>query len=286
MRRRLSALLRAVLAGSLCAGFAASSLAQTAAAQLQRQQKPKYPEGLSKTGRQGNVLLIGRIDRQGKVQDVQPVATTNVGFLDPAVEAVKTWQFRPAVRNGKPVDVAMNVGIRYRLEGTKRGEIPRPALGDLSVFPADASGKKSAPEGFPVRRGGDPRVRVEAVLDATPSEKAQKLPVHAEALSPSGRRIALWDGTVNVPPKTAQVPVAFSARVGGDWEDGVWRVNFAVSGDPAGGGAFWLAGDPDHYDFPSDMAKSAAAAAAIPAGASPPPAPPPRTAPPAPPRRK
>jgi TonB family protein len=285
MRRRLSALLPAVVAGALSAWLAPLALAQTAGAQLQREQKPQYPEGLSKTGKQGNVLLIGRVDRQGKVQDIQPVATTNLGFLDPAVAAVKAWQFRPAVRNGKPVDVAVNVGIRYRLDGAKRGEIPRPALGDLSIFPADATGKKTAPEGFPVRRGGDPRVRIEAVMDATPSDKAQKLAVHAEALSPSGRRVALWDGTVNVPPKTGQVPVAFAAPVAGDWEDGVWRVNFAVAGAPAGGGAFWLAADPDHYDFASDMAKSAAAVASAAAGAAPAAAPS-KSAPAAPPRRK
>ncbi|HEY6051415.1 MAG TPA: energy transducer TonB, partial [Thermoanaerobaculia bacterium] len=155
MRTRRAARVPFLLAGVLGVVVAAAAPAQTAGAQLQREQKPLYPEGLAKTGRQGNVLLIGRIDRYGKVQDIQAVATTNIGFLDPAVAAVKAWQFRPAVRNGKPIDVAANVGIRYRLEGVKRGEIPRPALGDLSVFPADASGKKSAPEGFPVRRGGD-----------------------------------------------------------------------------------------------------------------------------------
>ena len=246
MSRRLAASLPALAAGILLLlAVPASVGAQTAGAQLQREQKPQYPEGLSKAGRQGNVLLIGRVDRQGKVQDIQPVATTNIGFLDPAVAAVKAWQFRPAVRNGKAIDVAVNVGIRYRLDGAKRGEIPRPALGDLSVFPADASGKKSAPEGFPIHRGADPRLRVEAIVDGTPSDKAQHLAVHAEALSPLGRRVALWDGSVNVPPKTAQVPVQFAAPVGGDWEDGVWRVNFTVAGAPAGGGAFWLAGDPE-----------------------------------------
>jgi TonB family protein len=292
MSRGLAARIPAV-AGMLFALLAARAAAQTAGAQLQREQKPQYPEGLSKAGRQGNVLLIGRVDRQGKVQDIQPVATTNIGFLDPAVAAVKAWQFRPAVRNGKPVDVAVNVGIRYRLDGAKRGELPRPALGDLSVFPADATGKKSAPEGFPIHRGTDPRLRVEAVVDATASDKAQHLPVHAEALSPSGRRIALWDGTVNVPPKTAQVPVQFASPVGGDWEDGVWRVNFAVAGTPAGGGAFWLAGDPERYDFAADMAKGAVAAAASAAnpGIQPAPAAPAKPAaakpaPAAPPRKK
>jgi hypothetical protein len=93
---------------------------------------------------------------------------------------------------------------------------------------------------------------------------------------------------VSVPPKTAQSPVAFAAPVGGDWEDGVWRVNFTVAGAPAGGGAFWLAGDPDRYDFASDMAKGAAAAAAAAANPSvqPAPAAPAKPAPAAPPRKK
>ncbi len=228
-----------------------------------------YPEGLTKVQRQGNVLLIGRIDAQGKVQDIQPIATSNLGFLDPAVAAVKAWQFQPATRNGKPIDIAANIGLRFRLEGKKRGELPRPALGDLSIFPADAAGRKSAPEGFPIRRGGDPRVRVEAVLDLTPREKAQRLAIHAEALSPKGRRIAVYDATLPVPARAAQVPISFTAPVGADWEDGIWIVNFAVANAPAGGGQFWLAGDPDRFDFRGELARRMAAATSSPAAGRP-----------------
>ena len=205
------------------------------------------------------MLLIGRIDAQGKVQDIQPIATTNIGFLDPAVAAVTAWQFQPATRNGTPTEIAANIGLRFRLEGKKRGELPRPALGDLSIFPADATGRKSAPEGFPVRRGGDPRIRVEAVLDLTPSAKAQRLPVRVEALSPKGRRIGVFEGTVAVTAKAGQAPIVFTAPVGGDWEDGVWLVQFLVANAAAGGGQFWLAGDPERFDFRGELARRAAA---------------------------
>jgi TonB family protein len=257
--------MKAIARSLFVAGAILSSLpagAQTSGAQIQREQKPSYPEGLAQASRQGNVILIGRIDTHGKVQDIQPLATSNVGFLDPSIAAVKAWQFKPAMRNGKPIDVAANIGVRFRLQSKNRDEIPRPVLGDLSIFPADASGHKTAPEGFPVRRGGDPRIRFEAVLDLPPSESPQRIAVHAETLSPKGRRIALWDGSVPVAAKTAQVPIPFTAAVGRDWEDGVWTVALSVADAPAGGGVFWLAADPEHFDFAAEMAKKAASSLA------------------------
>ena len=253
----------------LLSGSGAWAVAQTSGAVLTREQKPAYPEGLRKIQKQGNVLLIGRIDKGGMVRDPVVIATSDLGFADPSVEAVKAWQFKPAVRAGRPIEVAVNIGIRFRLDGEKRGEIPRPALGDLAVFPADAAGGRSAPEGFPIRRGGDPRLRVEAVLDIAPSDKPRRLPVRAEAVSPKNRRIGVYDGTVSVPARAAQAKIPFTAVVRNDWEDGVWQIQFSVAGASAGGGQFWLAGDPEHFDFAGAMARSAAAAA----NAPPPPAP-------------
>lgn len=222
------------------------------------------------------MLLIGRIDTQGRLQDVQPIATTNIGFLDPAITAVKAWQFQPAMRNGKPAEIAANIGMRFRLEGKKRGELPRPTLGDISIFPADPIGRKTSPEGFPIRRGGDPRLRVEAVLDLTPPAKAERLPVRAEVLSPKGRRISVYDATVSVPASASQVPLTFTAPVGADWEDGIWLVQFSVANAPAGGGQFWLAGNPETFDFRGELSRRASAGtapAARPPAAAPKPVP-------------
>lgn len=251
----------------LLSGSVSPAAAQTAGAVLTREQKPAYPEGLRKIQKQGNVLLIGRIDRGGTVRDPVVIATSDLGFADPSVEAVKAWQFKPALRAGRPIEVAVNIGIRFRLDGEKRGDIPRPALGDLAVFPADAAGGRTAPDGFPIRRGGDPRLRVEAVLDVAPSDKPRRLPVRAEAVSPKNRRIGIYEGSVSVPARATQATIPFTAVVRNDWEDGVWQIQFSVAGASAGGGQFWLAGDPEHFDFAGAMARSAAAANAPPAPA-------------------
>lgn len=228
---------------------ASAAAGQTTGAQLLKQPKPVYPENASKGLRQGNVNLIGRIDTKGKIQDIRYVDAILDAFVEPAVAAVNAWEFRPARRDGKPVEIAANIAVRFRLEGKTHGEISRPILGDLSVFPADPSGKAKAPEGFPIRRGADPRLRVEAVLDVSPDPKPRKVNVTVEAISPKGRRLLVHEELVSINPKAAQVKIPFTPAVGADWEDGVWLLRFQVDAKDAGGGQFWLAGDPDHYQF-------------------------------------
>jgi len=228
---------------------ASAAAGQTAGARLLNQPKPVYPESLKKGLRQGNVNLIGRIDSKGKIQDVRYVSATLDAFVGPAVAAVNGWEFRPARRGGKPVEIAANIALRFRLEGKTHGDIGNPMLGDLAVFPSDASGKSTAPEGFPIRRGADPRMRVEAVLDVSPDPNPRKVAVLVEAISPKQRPLLIHEELVSVNPKAAEVKMTFTPAIGADWEDGVWLLRFQADAKDAGGGQFWLAGDPDHYRF-------------------------------------
>ena len=227
----------------------AAALAQTTGAQLLKQPKPVYPEGASKGLRQGNVNLIGRIDTKGKVTDLRYVGSTLEIFIEPAVAAVNGWEFRPATRGGKPVEIAANIALRFRLQGEKHGEIASPMIGDLAVFPADASGRNTGLDGFPIRRGTDKKMRVEAVLDVSPEAKARSLPVTVEAISPIGNKTVMYQGTVQVKPKASEVKIPFTVPVGIDWEDGVWLLRFVADKAEAGGGQFWVAVDPEHYQF-------------------------------------
>lgn len=236
-------------------GLAAVTQAQTKGAELVRQPKPVYPETLAKALRQGNVNLIGRIDPSGKVQDVKLVATNHPDFVAPALKAVHDWQFRPASRDGRPVQIAANIALRFRLQNEQRGTIARPTLGDLAVFPADAAGNRIAPEGFPLRRGTDPRLRTEAILDVTPSSKSHSYPIKVVAVSPAGRRIAVYDSSIPVAPRKSEARIPFSVKIAPDWEDGVWLLRFTVDGSDAGGGQFWLARDPGTFDFATALKK-------------------------------
>jgi TonB family protein len=240
---------RSTLVAALLLGSASLAAAQTTPAEIQKYQEAVYPEALLKGQRQGNVVLMGRIDREGRVQDLRMIAATFEGFVEPAMAALRAWRFKPATRDGKAIDVAANIGVRFRVKNERRGAIPQPILGDLPVFPADASGKKSAPEGFPIRLGVDPKMRAEAVLDVEPQPKARNIRVRVEAASPRGRLYILFDNPVAVPAKAADVRVPVVAAIGADWEEGVWILRFLANGKDAGGGQFWLARDPSRFDF-------------------------------------
>jgi len=231
------------------AALAPSAAGQTTPAEVQKYQEAVYPEALLQGQQQGNVLLIGRIDREGNVQNLRMIAASFQGLVEPALAAVRAWRFKPATRDGKPVEIAANVGVRFRIKNEKRGAIPQPILGDLPVFPADASGAKSAPEGFPVRPGIDPKVRAEAVLDVDPQPKPRTIRVRVEATSPAGKPYILMESPVSVPAKSTEVRVPMVASVGADWTDGVWVLRYLADGKDAGGGQFWVARDPSRYDF-------------------------------------
>jgi len=249
-RLPLPAALALVLAGA----FPAPQLAQNRGAELVQQQKPGFPATMDKAMRQGNVNLIARIDTNGTLQDIKAAGSSHPDFVGPAVAAARLWQFRPALHNGKPVEIAANIGIRFRFDSPQRGQIFAPMVGDLPVFPADAAGNRTAPEGFPIRRGVDPKLRVEAVLDVPPGP-ARAVKVHVDAVSPRGRRVALFDRSVDVKAGAADASFPFSAAVGADWDEGIWLIHVVADGADVGSGQVWIAKDPWTYDFAKALQK-------------------------------
>jgi len=221
----------------------------TRGATLLEQKKPVYPDDLAKALRQGNVLIIGRIGRDGTPADLHAIASSHKNFVQPALDAVTQWRFRPAMRDGAPIEVFLNAAVRFRLEGDNRGDIGLPVLGDLAITPADAQGRATAPEGFPIRRGKDPAIRAEAILDVPPKADARTLAVRVEAVSPKQRRIPIFQPPVAVPAKATEVKIPVVAQIGSDWEEGVWLLRFTVDNAGAGGGQFWLADDPSTFPF-------------------------------------
>jgi TonB family protein len=231
-------------------------LAQTVGARQEVKKEPEYPEGLKMSQQQGNVLLIARIDRQGRLQDILPIATSHEGFVAPAVEAARLWRFKPAMKDGKAIDIAANIGMRFRLQITdKRGQLPRPMVGNVDISPAGANGKATAPEGFPIRRGVDPKLVAEVLLDVSLNPTAHSVPLKVEAWSPTGRRSLVYGQPLLIPANATELNVPVVVPIGSDWEDGIWMLRFFVSDADAGGGQFWLAKDPSKFDFASKMPK-------------------------------
>jgi TonB family protein len=246
----MNSLRRLAIPMLVCALFAAagSVTAQTRGATLTKKQDPVYPEDASQKDKQGNALFIGRIDKKGNVTDLHMASATSKEFVAPALDAVRAWKFKPAMRDGQPIEIPLNAAVRFRKTGPQRGLIPLPILGDLAVYPADASGAKAAPDGFPIRKGKDPALRAEVVLDVAP-QQPRIIAVKVEAISPSGKAIPIFQPPLAVPGLATEVTFPVVAQIGPDWEEGVWILRFTADDKNAGGGQFWVASDPDHFSF-------------------------------------
>jgi hypothetical protein len=246
----LPILLLAAVAGPAVGSGGASPAGDAARGAVQTKFKqPAYPENLVKTEAQGNVFFVGRIDREGRVRDLHVAAASNPAFVAPSVEAIGSWRFRPAERDGRPIEICANVGIRFRLQTVHRGQIPQPILGDLSVTPADARGRSTAPDGFPIRRGRDAGLRAEAQIDVPPQPEVRTATVKVEAISPGGKRIPIFQPPVAVAAGATEVKISVMTPVSEDWEEGVWMLVFVFDGVHAGSGQFWLASEPAMFHF-------------------------------------
>jgi hypothetical protein len=223
--------------------------AQTRGAVQTSQLKPVYPENLFKTQRQGNAIVIGKIDAQGHPQDLRDLLTSHPDFAKPAIDAVKLWQFKPAMKDGKRIEVFLNAYLRFRIQSDKGGDVEAPILGGLDIMAADASGKATAPDGFPIAIGKAPALRAEVELDVPSKPETQTLAVQVEAVSPHGKSYPAFQAPVLVGAKANEVKFTTVVKIGNDWEDGVWFLRYTVDGKYAGAGQVWLAHDPANFHF-------------------------------------
>ena len=76
---------------------------------------PDYSEEARKSKYQGMVVLWLVIGADGHTHEVRVARRLGMGLDEKAIEAVKQWQFEPAMKDGQPVAVQMNVEVSFRL---------------------------------------------------------------------------------------------------------------------------------------------------------------------------
>jgi TonB family protein len=77
--------------------------------------EPEYSEEARKAKYQGTVVLACIVGADGRPRSLRVERSLGMGLDDKALEAVKEWKFRPAEKDGKPVAVAVNVEVQFRL---------------------------------------------------------------------------------------------------------------------------------------------------------------------------
>ena len=76
---------------------------------------PDYSEQARKAKYQGTIVLSLIVDSSGAPTDVQIIRPLGLGLDEKAVNAVNTWKFRPAEKDGEPVPVSINVEVTFHL---------------------------------------------------------------------------------------------------------------------------------------------------------------------------
>lgn len=81
---------------------------------------PVYTEEARKARVTGAVVVEAIIDERGDVTNVRVLQGLPMGLDQAALEAVRTWKFKPAMSQGKPVKVYYNLKVNFRLDETSR----------------------------------------------------------------------------------------------------------------------------------------------------------------------
>ncbi len=77
------------------------------------QTKPQYPLDLRQAGIGGRVEVEFLVDPTGSVRNVKIISSTNPGFDENVLRAVRTWRFEPGKKNGKKVTVRVRQPIPF-----------------------------------------------------------------------------------------------------------------------------------------------------------------------------
>jgi protein TonB len=77
--------------------------------------EPEFSEEARKAKVAGNVLVNLWVDTQGNPSHVHVVRGVGMGLDEKAKEAVMQYKFKPAMENGKPVLVELNVEVNFQI---------------------------------------------------------------------------------------------------------------------------------------------------------------------------
>jgi protein TonB len=79
------------------------------------QVEPEFSEEARKAKVAGNVLVNLWVDTNGNPSHVHVIRGVGMGLDEKAVDAVKQYKFKPAMENGKPVLVELNIEVNFQI---------------------------------------------------------------------------------------------------------------------------------------------------------------------------
>ena len=63
---------------------------------------------------EGTVTVEAAVDEKGTVTVSRTVKSLGYGLDEKAIQAVQQWRFQPGMKDGKPVNVQLNIEVEFR----------------------------------------------------------------------------------------------------------------------------------------------------------------------------
>ena len=83
---------------------------------------PQYPVIAKSVGMQGTVVLQATISKSGTIEDLQVISGPQM-LQQAAIDAVKTWRYRPYLLNDQPIEVETTVNVIFKLDARSQVEV-------------------------------------------------------------------------------------------------------------------------------------------------------------------
>jgi len=75
----------------------------------------EFSEEARKAKFSGNVEVYCVVDEQGKTSNIRVARGVGMGLDEKAIEAVRQYKFKPAMKDGKPVRVPMYIDVNFQI---------------------------------------------------------------------------------------------------------------------------------------------------------------------------
>jgi len=81
-----------------------------------KQTMPVYPESAKKDSLQGKVFVEATVDAKGKVSGAKVTRGVRKDLDDAALACIREWEFKPALKDKKPVSCTVVVPFQFKLK--------------------------------------------------------------------------------------------------------------------------------------------------------------------------
>ncbi len=159
----------------------------------------------------GEVLVSVIVQAEGGLRDLQVVKAAGYGMDEKAVEAVRKWRFRAGMKDGKSVDVRVQVAVSFSLAPEENAWGAGPLLFDVSPG-AKPPTLKTGSMPKPVRQSGDETVVLQFTINPS-GDVSEVHAVHGESSASLPILIASISKWRFAPAVDGNTPVGATGKV-------------------------------------------------------------------------